>query len=214
MLPRRLDSARWPQVPQSEAPAAPMPRGTERMVASGRIGFAHGVRWFSADFNCTVKEPAYVNAIMDKLSSAMNRRSTPARSTSSNPFPLRPRSQSNRRAQRFRPQTVFLDESAHDWEFVRLGRRLAGAAWHSKPAKPDWCPLSLCWAKAHGMPSWCRTSLIRCSPMILHAVRPLAPAGTTIQGVECNAMQFYPDASIPEEAIHPGLYRRRDGVVD
>jgi hypothetical protein len=27
-------------------------------------------------------------------------------------------------------------------------------------------------------------------------------------------MQFYPDASIPEEAIHPGLYRRRDGIVD
>jgi hypothetical protein len=39
----------------------------ERMVRVGRIGFANGVRWLSADFNCTVKEPAYVNAIMDKL---------------------------------------------------------------------------------------------------------------------------------------------------
>jgi hypothetical protein len=27
-------------------------------------------------------------------------------------------------------------------------------------------------------------------------------------------MQFYPDASLPEEAVHPGLYRRRDGQVD
>jgi hypothetical protein len=27
-------------------------------------------------------------------------------------------------------------------------------------------------------------------------------------------MQFYPDASIPEEAVHPGLYRRHDGIVD
>jgi hypothetical protein len=33
-------------------------------------------------------------------------------------------------------------------------------------------------------------------------------------GVETNAMQFYPQASLPEAAIHPGLYRRRNGVVD
>ena len=36
----------------------------------------------------------------------------------------------------------------------------------------------------------------------------------TIMGVETNAMQFYPDASAPEEIIHPGLYRRREGNVD
>lgn len=33
-------------------------------------------------------------------------------------------------------------------------------------------------------------------------------------GVETNAMQFYPDASAPEAAIHPGLYQRRDGHID
>jgi len=27
-------------------------------------------------------------------------------------------------------------------------------------------------------------------------------------------MQFYPAASAPEEAVHPGLYRRRNGQVD
>jgi hypothetical protein len=48
--------------------------------------------------------------------------------------------------------------------------------------------------------------------MIPH-VRLAAHAGT-IQGVECNAMQFYPDASVIEERVHPGLYRRREGVVD
>ena len=36
----------------------------------------------------------------------------------------------------------------------------------------------------------------------------------TILGVECNAMQFYPDASLPENEIHPGLYTRRNGIVD
>jgi hypothetical protein len=32
-------------------------------------------------------------------------------------------------------------------------------------------------------------------------------------GVETNAMQFYPNASQHEEAVHPTLYRRRDGKV-
>ncbi len=38
--------------------------------------------------------------------------------------------------------------------------------------------------------------------------------GATIAGVETNAMQFYPDASLVEEAVHPGLYRRRAGGLD
>ena len=36
----------------------------------------------------------------------------------------------------------------------------------------------------------------------------------TLMGVETNAMQYYPEASQAEARIHPGLYRRRDGVVD
>ena len=36
----------------------------------------------------------------------------------------------------------------------------------------------------------------------------------TIMGVETNAMQFYPDASLPESKVHPGLYRRQGGGVD
>ncbi len=27
-------------------------------------------------------------------------------------------------------------------------------------------------------------------------------------------MQFYPEASAPEEAVHPGLFRRRSGILD
>jgi hypothetical protein len=42
----------------------------------------------------------------------------------------------------------------------------------------------------------------------------LAANAGTIMGVECNAMQFYPEASINEEKIHPGLYKRRNGVVN
>jgi hypothetical protein len=42
----------------------------------------------------------------------------------------------------------------------------------------------------------------------------LAAYAGTIMGVETNAMQFYPAASAPEEAVHPGLYQRRNGQID
>jgi hypothetical protein len=42
----------------------------------------------------------------------------------------------------------------------------------------------------------------------------LAAHAGTIMGVETNAMQFYPEASAPEERVHPGIYQRRDGMVD
>ncbi len=41
----------------------------------------------------------------------------------------------------------------------------------------------------------------------------VAHAGT-ILGVETNAMQFYPEVSRPEAAVHPGLYRRRQGMIN
>jgi hypothetical protein len=48
--------------------------------------------------------------------------------------------------------------------------------------------------------------------MIPHSL--LAAHAGTIGGVETNACQFYPDASKPEERVHPGLYQRRDGGID
>jgi hypothetical protein len=42
----------------------------------------------------------------------------------------------------------------------------------------------------------------------------LAAHAGTIMGVESNGMQFYPEASRPEAAIHPGLFRRREGCLD
>jgi hypothetical protein len=42
----------------------------------------------------------------------------------------------------------------------------------------------------------------------------LAAHADTIMGVESNAMQFYPEASALEARIHPGIYRRRGGMLD
>ncbi len=53
------------------------------------------------------------------------------------------------------------------------------------------------------------------NPMLAQIPHVLLAAHVeTIMGVETNAMQFYPAASIPEAQVHPGLYRRRNGVVD
>jgi hypothetical protein len=42
----------------------------------------------------------------------------------------------------------------------------------------------------------------------------LAAHSGTIMGVETNGMQFYPEASKSEAAIHPGIYQRRAGMID
>ena len=42
----------------------------------------------------------------------------------------------------------------------------------------------------------------------------LAAHAGTIMGVETNAMQFYPEASVIEARVHPGIHQRRDGGLD
>jgi hypothetical protein len=182
------------------------------MQRVGRIGLAGGVTWFSADFNCTVKEPSYVNAILDRL--LAEEPEIFARTLYvEQPFPydLEAHQIDVRSVSARKP--LFLDESAHDWEFVRLGRRLGWSGVALKTCKTQTgALLSLCWAKAHGMPLMVQDLTNPMLAMIPH-VRLAAHAGT-IQGVECNAMQFYPDASLPEQEIHPGLFQRRGGIVD
>ena len=184
----------------------------DRIVRVARLGFPLGVRWLSADFNCTVRDPDYVNGILDRL--LKDEPETFARTLYvEQPFAyelehdmLDVRSVSARKP-------LFLDESAHDWEFVKLGRRLGWSGVALKTCKTQTgALLSLCWAKAHGMPLMVQDLT---NPMlaILPHVRLAAHAGT-IQGVECNAMQFYPDASLPEAAVHLGIYARRAGRVD
>jgi hypothetical protein len=108
---------------------------------------------------------------------------------------------------------LFMDESAHDWELVRLGRELGWTGVALKTCKTQTgALLSLCWAKAHGMTLMVQDLTNPMLAQIPHVL--LAAHAGTIMGVETNAMQFYPDASLPEEAVHPRLYRRRDGAVD
>jgi len=96
---------------------------------------------------------------------------------------------------------------------VRRGRELGWTGVALKTCKTQTgALLSLCWAKAHGM-----TLMVQdlTNPMLAQLPHVLLAAHAgTIMGVETNAMQFYPEASNEEAAVHPGLYRRRGGEVD
>jgi len=184
----------------------------DRLVRVGQIAAECGVTDLSADFNCTVLDCAYVNDVLDRLRvdhPAIHERILYVEQPfpyDLEKFPVDVRTVSARKP-------LFLDESAHDWRFVRLGRSLGWTGVALKTCKTQTgALLSLCWAKAHGMPLMVQDLTNPMLAQIPH-VRLAAHAGT-IRGVETNGMQFYPDASAPEAAVHPGLYRRRGGEVD
>ena len=106
-----------------------------------------------------------------------------------------------------------MDESAHDWKFVKLGRELGWTGVALKTCKTQTgALLSLSWAKAHGM-----TLMVPdlTNPMLAQIPHfQLAAHAGTIMGVESNGMQFYPEASALDREVHPGLYRRQQGILD
>jgi L-alanine-DL-glutamate epimerase-like enolase superfamily enzyme len=184
----------------------------DRLVKVGQIGLEEGVTELTADFNCTVQEPEYVNAVVDRLQ-AEHPTLFDQLLYIEQPFPY------DLEANRIDVHTVsqrkplFLDESAHDWKIVRLGRSLGWTGVALKTCKTQTgALLSLCWAKAHGMQLMVQDLTSPMLAQISHVL--LAAHAGTIMGVESNSMQFYPEASKPEEAVHPGLYKRRDGVLD
>ena len=184
----------------------------DRTVRVGRIGDEEGAPWISADFNCTVRDPEYVNEILDKLH-ADHRDIFDRILYVEQPFPhdLEANQIDVHSVAERRP--LFLDESAHDWKFVRLGRRLGWSGVALKTCKTQTgALLSLAWAKAHGMDLMVQDLT---NPMLAQIPHVLLSAyAGTIMGVESNGMQFYPEASLPEQAIHPGLYQRRNGVLE
>ena len=183
-----------------------------RLVRVGHIALSKRVQWLSADFNCTVREPEYVIEILERLAT-----SEPAIYELvlyvEQPFPydlerhqIDVRSVSSRKP-------LFMDESAHDWRLVQLGRSLGWTGVALKTCKTQTgALLSLCWARAHGMALMVQDLTNPMLAQIPHVL--LAAHAETIMGVESNAMQFYPEASALEARVHPGLYQRRAGVLD
>ncbi len=184
----------------------------ERLVKVGQIAVANGVDWLTSDFNCTVTEPGYVNEILDRLVREQPRTYGMILYVEQ-PFPYDLESHRIDVHSVSARKPLFMDESAHDWQLIRLGRALGWTGVALKTCKTQTgALLSLCWAKAHGMTLMVQDLTNPMLAQIPHLL--LAAHAGTIMGVETNAMQFYPDASLAEEAVHPGLYRRRAGQVD
>jgi L-alanine-DL-glutamate epimerase-like enolase superfamily enzyme len=183
-----------------------------RLVQVSQIAKQKGPFWLTADFNCTVTDPGYVNSILDRLQ-AQEPAVYDAILYVEQPFPydlenhrIDVRSVSSRKP-------LLMDESAHHWELVRLGRSLGWTGVALKTCKTQTgALLSLCWAKAHGMQVMVQDLTNPMLAQIPHLL--LAAHADTMMGVESNAMQFYPSASAPEALVHPGLYHRRQGQLD
>jgi len=107
---------------------------------------------------------------------------------------------------------LFMDESAHDWTLIQLGRSLGWTGVALKTCKTQTgALLSLCWARAHGMTIMVQDLTNTMLAQIPHV--QLASHANTIGGVESNGMQFCPAASLNEAKVHPGIYQRRNGVM-
>jgi L-alanine-DL-glutamate epimerase-like enolase superfamily enzyme len=184
----------------------------QRLVRVGRIGRDKGVRLFTADFNCSVRDPQYVNGVLDRLLEE-DPELFAMLAYVEQPFPydlerfaIDVHSVSQRKP-------LFMDESAHDWRFVEMGRTLGWTGVALKTCKTQTgALLSLCWAKAHDMQVMVQDLTNPMLAQIPHLL--LAAYAETTMGVETNAMQFYPRASDAEAKVHPGLYLRRGGEVD
>jgi L-alanine-DL-glutamate epimerase-like enolase superfamily enzyme len=193
-------------------------RGTDadwdyaRYVQVGRIALDEGVTALSADFNCTVDEPAYVCEFLDRLR-VEHPRLHDLTLYIEQPFPydLERHAIDVRSISARKP--LFLDESAHDWQHVRLGHELGWSGVALKTCKSlTGALLSLCWARRHGMSLMVQDLTNPMLAQLSHLA--LAAHAGTLRGVESNSMQFYPDASLPEARVHPGCFRRRRGHLD
>lgn len=183
-----------------------------RIVRTAEIAYERGVHWLSLDFNCTVQHPSYVTTILDRLMHEHPRYYGMVLYVEQ-PFPYDlQRHQLDVHSVAAR-KPLLLDESAHDWNLVRLGRSLGWTGVALKTCKTQTgAILTLCWAKAHGMTVMVQDLTNPMLAQIPHVL--LAAHAGTMMGLETNAPQFYPEASRPESRVHPGLYRRRQGMVD
>ncbi len=184
----------------------------DRLTTVGKIAIEEGALWLTADFNCTVTEPAYVNEILDRLVKDEPRIYGMILYVEQ-PFPYdleKNRIDVHSVAAR---KPLFMDESAHDWHLVKLGRALGWTGVALKTCKTQTgALLSLSWAKAHGMTLMVQDLSNPTLAQLPHVL--LASHAGTIMGVETNGMQFYPAASKPEAAVHPGIYKRAKGCLD
>ena len=184
----------------------------QRLVEIGNISLEENVTHLTTDFNCMVTDPSYVNEILDRIA-ADHPEIYDRIVYVEQPFPYDLEANQIDVHSVSERKPLFMDESAHDWRFVKLGRELGWTSVALKTCKTlTGAILSLCWAKEHDMTLMVQDLTNPRLAQVPHVL--LAAYADTICGVESNAMQFYPEASSEFLKVHPGLYQRRNGVLD
>ena len=184
----------------------------DRIVRIGEIAEAHDVDWLCTDFNCTVETVEYVNEILDRLMTD-HPRTYQRILYVEQPFPYDLEAHPIDAHSVSARKPLYMDESAHDWRLLDIGRNRGWTGVALKACKTQTVAvLSMCWARAHGMGLMVQDLT---NPMLAQITHVLLAAHVgTAMGLESNSMQFYPDASLPEAAVHPGLFTRRNGKLD
>ncbi len=184
----------------------------DRLVFVGELALAYNVTSLTADFNCTVTDPQYVIDILDRVATehpAVYQRILYVEQ----PFPYELERDMIDVHALAAMKPLLMDESAHDWQHVKLGHSLGWNGVALKTCKTQTgAILAFCWARAHGMHLMVQDLTNPMLAQIPHLL--LAAHIPTMRGVETNGMQFYPEASAHEAKVHPGVYRRRHGQVD
>lgn len=184
----------------------------QRMKAVGEIALQYDCSVLSPDLNCMVKEVDYVINLLKRLQEECPKIYDMILYVEQ-PFPydLEANPIDVHEITKYKP--LFMDESAHDWKFVKMGFELGWDGVALKVCKTQTgALLSACWAKEKGMQLMVQDLTNPRLAMIPHVL--LAAKVGTIMGVECNAAQFYPEASNKEAEVHTGLYERRQGRLD
>ena len=184
----------------------------QRIIDVGDLSLATGVKHLTVDFNCMVYSPTYVDEILDQL-----RDNHPAIYDLilyvEQPFPYDIEAHPIDVSSTSSRKLLLMDESAHDWRYVKMGYELGWTGVALKTCKTQsGALLSMSWARAHDMALMVQDLT---NPMLAQIPHVLLAANCgTIMGVESNGMQFYPDASLQDLAVHPGIYQRRNGILD
>jgi L-alanine-DL-glutamate epimerase-like enolase superfamily enzyme len=108
---------------------------------------------------------------------------------------------------------VILDESLTSLEDLKLARSLGWSGIALKACKCQTHSLIFAsMAEKEGFP-YTVQDLTNIGISLIQSVG-LAARLNPMMGVEANSRQFFPDASKPEAAVHPGIYTRKDGMLD
>lgn len=168
----------------------------DRLVAIGDICDEENVDWLTTDFNCTVTNVEYVNRILDTLRDE-HPRTYQRILYVEQPFPYDLEANPIDVHSLSARKPLFMDESAHDWRFVKMGYELGWTGVALKTCKTQTgAILSLCWAKAHGM-----TLMVQdlTNPMLAQVPHVLLAAHAgTIMVSKATACNFTPKPQHPK----------------